>query len=58
MKIIKGFPESEVRRDLAKLDGDPPYDTPSNIVRSDPYFARSLEKKYGMDIQELRKAVK
>lgn len=49
--------KSEAIDDLKKLDGDPPYDTPSNISRNDAYFGKSLEKKYGMPLEELRKEV-
>lgn len=45
------------RIDLAKLDGAPPYDSPTNVVRGDGYFASSLAKKYGMSISDLRRAV-
>lgn len=58
---MKNDPNDTSRRaledDLAKLDGRPPYDTGSNICRSDAYFARSLEKKYGGTIEEFRKMV-
>lgn len=39
--------------DLKKLNGDPPYDGGSNIVRNDGYFAISLERKYRMSIVKL-----
>lgn len=45
----------EVRGDLAKLQGLPPYNELSNICWNDPYFAISLEKKYGMPISRLDK---
>lgn len=49
---------SEIRDDLAKLDGLPPYNVPSNPCYGDGYFALSLERKYGASLDELRKAVK
>lgn len=39
--------------DLKKLNGDHPYDGGSNIVRSDGYFAASLERSYGKDLTTL-----
>ncbi len=46
--------QTELREDLAKLDGKPPYNTGSNILQGDGYFAKSLEEKYGLPIEELR----
>lgn len=46
----------ELRDMLARLDGAPPYNVPSNIVMADPYYARSIEKKFGnLKIEDLRK---
>jgi len=42
---------------LAKFDGKAPYDGPSNIVRGDGYFAKEIEREFGMSLKELRKAV-
>lgn len=47
---------TELRDDLAKLDGEPPYDGPSNICRGDPYFVCALEQKYGHHLGYLRLA--
>ncbi len=43
--------------DLKKFYGRAPYDGGSNIVRGDGYFARSIEKRYGMSIPELARVV-
>ena len=47
----------KIKDNLAMLDGDPPHNTWTNIYYDDGYFARSLEKKYGKTIAELRKLV-
>ena len=44
--------------DLAMLKGDPPYNIPSNICYGDGYYAASLERRYGMSIEELERIVK
>ena len=49
--------DAEALDDLRKLQGLPPYDGDGNICRGDGYFARSLEKKYGMDLEALKRAV-
>lgn len=36
-----------LKDDLKKLYGLPPYNTPTNMVYGDGYFARSLKNKYG-----------
>lgn len=38
-----------------ELQGHPPYDNFSNICMGDGYFAKSLERKYGLSIGELTK---
>lgn len=48
---------AKIRDDLAKLDGKPPYNTPSNYCWGDGYFASSLEQKYGAPIETLRRLV-
>ena len=40
---------------LKKFHGLPPYDDGGNIVRGDGYFARSLERKYGMGLDDLER---
>ena len=47
----------QLKLDLAILDGTPPWDDPSNVCRNDSYYAKSLERKYGKKIDELRKVV-
>ena len=47
--------KKELRDELAKLNGWPPYDGPENICRGDGYYGMSLEKKYGKTIAELEK---
>ncbi len=42
--------------DLKQLRGLPPYDGFSNFCANDGYYAKSLERKYGMSIGELEKA--
>lgn len=54
-KLTKEQKKSAVD-DLKKLCGDKPYNTGSNIVTGDGYFAKSLEHKYGMSLSELEKA--
>lgn len=44
-----------LRDELDRLDGRPPYNTWSNSSMGCPYFAGSLEKKYGRKLDELRK---
>lgn len=44
-----------LREKLAMLDGDPPYDTGSNICYGDGYFAKSIEREFGASLEELRK---
>lgn len=41
---------------LSKLDGIPPYDGGSNIVRGDGYFAKSIEAEYGLPLNLLCRA--
>jgi hypothetical protein len=48
---------AEARDEIAKLDGTGRYATPSNPCWNDAYFAASLAKKYGMTVEELRRAV-
>jgi hypothetical protein len=43
--------------DLKMLEGLPPYDDGGNICRGDGHFARSLEKKYHMTLEQLRREV-
>jgi hypothetical protein len=45
----------EIRDDIARLDGAPPYDTPWNTCWNDDYYGKSLEMKYGLQIDRLRK---
>lgn len=40
--------------DLAKLDGLPPHDGPSNPCLGDGYFMVSIQRKYGKPIEALR----
>ena len=47
-----------LKDDLAKLDGLPPHDTPSNTCWNDSYYAKSLEKKYNKTLAELRQLIK
>lgn len=54
--IARGL--EELRTDLAKLDGTPPFDGPENPCRGDAYFAQSLEAKYNANLELLRKAAK
>ena len=54
---IRALNLDEVRDDLARLDGKPPYATWSNMCYKDGYFARSLEKKYGKSIEQLRQDI-
>lgn len=44
---------------LRKLEGLPPYDTGSNIVRSDGYFSQSIERDYPEAVRkEAKKIIK
>lgn len=49
--------DTEALDDLRKLHGLPPYDGGSNICRDDGYYARSLEKKHGLPLDALERAV-
>lgn len=49
-----GLDMKGLRTDLGKLNGDPPWDGPTNIVMGDGYFARSIEAKYGFDLKTLQ----
>jgi hypothetical protein len=50
------MPDRKILRDeLAKLNGWPPHDEPSNICRGDAYYGKSLEEKYGKTIAELER---
>lgn len=40
----------EIRSDLAKLNGWPPHNVGSNIVRGDGYFAKSIERRWGKEL--------
>jgi len=42
---------------LAMLDGKAPYNTMSNICWGDAYFGMSIEREFGMTIEDLRKKV-
>lgn len=55
-RAIKGR-HKDLLEDMAKLDGDPPYNTYTNICWHDGYFALSLEAKYGRKIETLRNIV-
>ena len=48
---------NEARRMLDILDGNPPFDRPDNICRNDAIYGRNIERKFGMTVKELRKAV-
>ncbi len=50
--------ELEARQMLAVLDGDPPHDKPSNICRNDGYYARSIARKFGMSVKDLRRKLR
>lgn len=41
------MPDTELITALKKFFGHPPYDGPENIVRSDGYFWKSIEDKWG-----------
>ncbi len=43
--------------DLKKLYGVTPYDGSENISKADGYFAKSLERKYEMTIEQLKEEV-
>lgn len=43
--------------DLARFDGLPPYDDPSNTSRGDGYFQKDMEKRYKMSIDKIRAKV-
>lgn len=42
----KVFVPSELLNVLKKLNGLPPYDTPSNLCRNDGYFAQSIRNNF------------
>ena len=41
--------------DLKKLQGLPPYNTPSNLVFADGIFAKSIERNYSQRVMALAK---
>jgi len=41
--------------ELAMLQGEPPHNTPGNICFAAGYFAKSLERKYGVSVAELNR---
>lgn len=47
----------EVRKTLDKVYGRPPHNVPSNLCYGDGYVVRSLEKKYGMSEEQLKKEI-
>jgi|GEM_PF-2889499 len=57
MKILPSYLRAKALDALARLDGLPPYDGPSNICRNDGYYAQSIEQTFGMSIVDLRKSV-
>jgi len=50
--------DEQMQKDVDMLDGKPPYNTPSNIYWHDGYYDLSLEKKYGMKIEDMRRIIK
>ena len=48
----------KLRKNLAMLAGDPPYNKPSNICWHDAYFAKAIEREFGKPIEELKKLVR
>jgi hypothetical protein len=42
-------------KDLKMFEGLPPYDDGGNICRGDGYFAKDIERRYGMTIEQLWK---
>lgn len=57
-KMLSNPKFKNLKDDLDKLDGNPPHNKPSNPCINDGYYARSLEEKYGMTIEDMRKIVK
>jgi hypothetical protein len=49
--------KSKARDMLARLDGAAPYNEPSNTSWGDGYYARSIERKFQMPLDEIRKLV-
>lgn len=49
--------KKQAREELRMLRGEAPHNIPSNICFGDGYFAASIERKYGMSIAELDKAL-
>ncbi len=41
--------------DIKIFFGIPPHDGPTNVARGDGYFMKSIEKKYGDTVENLRK---
>jgi len=56
--MSSSYPCTELEKEMAMLDGKPPYDGPENPCRGDAYYATSLQRKYGATIEELRRRVK
>lgn len=55
LKQIRLVDWAKLQGELDKLDGLPPYDSPSNPYRNDAFYAADIEKRYGRPIVELRK---
>jgi len=49
--------KAEAHGMLDRLDGKAPFDGPDNICRNDAIYGRNIERKFGMTVAELRKAV-
>lgn len=47
----------KLAKDLAMLDGDPPYNEMSNICWNDAYFANWIKRHYGFPLEKLRRIV-
>lgn len=52
---LNPFVRERAKDDLKKLLFLPPYNEMTNICAGDGIFARSLEEKYGLSIDELKK---
>lgn len=49
---------NDIKDALAKLDGSPPYDNPSNFCWNDSYYMKDIERRFNMSIDDMRNLIK
>ena len=48
----------KLRNEIAKFDGDPPFNTIYNICIHDVYYLQEIENRYDMSLSDLRKLLR